>query len=260
MSSQPARTQACRAAAHLAPVAGRPTRRRRVRPGRFPVFDAAEAAFAALASDPGPLRVRTPLGLLTPTLARAVLLSPATDAQTVDAVWRTLVGRSRGEGGAWLLLAAGCALPKLRSIAWHACRTPAADRDEIAQELLAAFTHALLHTAPVPETDVLGELLRPARAAAHRLADQGRQIARTRAPLAGPMAPAPPNGHPDFVLADLVHTGVITTEEASLIGLHRLEGVSLRRIAAESGTYPMQLSRRLRDAESRVITALTAES
>lgn len=259
MFSQPARTQARRAPAHLAPVAHRPTRRR-VRPGRFPVFDAAEAAFAALASDPGPLQVRTPLGPLTPALARAVLLAPSTDAQTVDAVWRSLVGRSRGEGGAWLLLATGCALPKLRSIAWHACRTPAADRDEIAQELLAAFAHALLHTAPIPETDVLGELLRPARAAAHRLADAGRQIARTRAPLPGPMAPAPPNGHPDFVLADLVRTGVISAEEAGLIGLHRLEGVSLRRIAAESGSYPMQLSRRLRDAESRVIAVLTAES
>lgn len=231
-----------------------------MRPGRFPVFDAAEAAFTALAADPGPLRVRTPLGALAPGLVRAVLLAPDTDAQTVDAIWRALVGRARGEGGAWLLLAAGCALPRLRSIAWHVCRTPAADRDEVAQELLTAFTHALLHATALPEVDVLGELLRPARAAAHRLADQGRQIARTRAPLPGPMAPPPPGGHPDFVLADLVRTGVITAAEADLIGRHRLEGVSLRRIAAESGSYPMRLSRCLRDAEGRVIAALTTEA
>jgi len=258
--SQLARLQARRAPVRLAPVAQPPTRRRRVRPGRFPILDAAESAFTALAADPGPLRVRTVLGMLPPALVRPVLTDPATSQAVVDGIWRTLAGRARGEGGVWLLLAAGCALPKLRSIAWHACRTPAADRDEIAQELLAAFTHALLHTDPLPEADALGELLRPARAAAHRLADQARQVARTHAPLPGPMAPPPPGGHPDFVLADLVRTGVITVEEADLIGLHRLEGLSLRRIAAERGSYPMQLSRRLRDAETRVITALTAEN
>jgi hypothetical protein len=249
-----------RAALRPTPVGAHTARRRRMRPGRFPVLDAAETAFAALAADPGPLRVRTAAGPLPPALVRPVLIDPATAPEALDALWRTLAGRARGEGGAWLLLATGCALPKLRSIAWHACRTKAVDRDEVAQELLTAFTHALLHTDPLPDADVLGEWLRPARAAAHRLADQARQIARTRAPLPGPMAPPPPGGHPDFVLADLVRAGVITTAEADLIGRHRLEGVSLRRIAAESGSYPMRLSRCLRDAENRVIAALTSET
>ncbi|WP_211472634.1 hypothetical protein [Actinocrinis puniceicyclus] len=230
-----------------------------MRPGRFPVFDAAEAAFTSLATQPDPLRVRTPLGPMSAHLVRPVLTDPATAPETVDAIWRTLLGRARGEGGAWLLLAAGCALPKLRSIAWHACRTRCADRDEVAQELLAAFTHALLHAEPVQDVDVLDELLRPARAAAHRVADQARHLARTRVPLTGPAAPPKPAGHPDLVLIELARTGVITAQEAELIGRHRLDGVSLRRIAAETGSYPMRLSRALRAAEGRVIAALTTD-
>jgi hypothetical protein len=51
---------------------------------------------------------------------------------------------------------------------------------------------------------------------------------------------------------------VIDQAEAELIGRHRLEGVSLRRLAAERGTYPMRLCRLLKAAETRVIAALTA--
>ena len=48
----------------------------------------------------------------------------------------------------------------------------------------------------------------------------------------------------------------LTAEEADLIGRHRLEGHSLRRIAAERGWYPMKAHRILREAEKRVISAL----
>src|SRR5579872_1273409 len=51
-------------------VGAHTARRRRMRPGRFPVLDAAETAFAALAADPGPLRVRTAAGPLPPALVR----------------------------------------------------------------------------------------------------------------------------------------------------------------------------------------------
>ena len=40
-------------------------------------------------------------------------------------------------------------------------------------------------------------------------------------------------------------------------GRHRLEGTSIRRLAAARGVYPMRLHRQLHAAEDRVIAALT---
>ena len=230
--------------------------RRRARPGRYPVLDAAEQAFARLTADPSAPRVRTALGVLPLAVIRPLLTDPSTPASVVDGVWRTLAGRARGEGGTWILAAVGCALPKLRSAAWHATRNPQVDRAEVAGDVLAAFTDALLTLDPLPDTDVLGELVRPAHNAAQRAADQVRRAYRAHAPLPASFPPPPPPGHPDFVLAALVHDAVITAEEADLIGLHRLEGISLRRIAAGRGWYPMKAHRMLRDAEKRVISAL----
>ena len=230
--------------------------RRRARPGRYPVLDAAEQAFARLAADPYAPRVRTALGVLPLAVIRPLLTDPSTPATVVDGVWHTLVGRARGEGGAWILAGVGCALPKLRSAAWHATRNPQVDRGEVAGDVLAAFTDALLTLDPLPDTDVLGELVRPAHNAAQRAADQVRRAYRAHAPLPASFPPPPPPGHPDFVLADLVREKVITTQEADLIGRHRLEGISLRRIATQRGWYPMKAHRILRDAEKRVISAL----
>lgn len=239
-----------------APAPARVAHRRRARPGRYPVLDAAEAAYARLTQDPGAPRARTVLGVLPLAVIRPLLTEPSTPAPVVDGVWRTLAGRARGEGGIWILVGVGCALPKLRSAAWHATRNPQVDRGEVAGDVLAAFTDALLTLDPLPDTDVLGELVRPAHNAAQRTADQVRRAYRVHAPLPASYPPPQPPGHPDFVLADLVRDGVITTEEADLIGRHRLEGISLRRIAAGRGWYPMKAHRMLRDAEKRVISAL----
>jgi hypothetical protein len=239
-----------------APSPASAAHRRRARPGRYPVLDAAESAYTRLTQDPGAPRVRTALGVLPLAVIRPLLTDPSTPAPVVDGVWRTLAGRARGEGGIWILVGVGCALPKLRSAAWHATRNPQVDRAEVAGDVLAAFTDALLTLDPLPPVDVLGELVRPAHNAAQRAADQVRRAYRAHAPLPASFPPPPPPGHPDFVLAALVREKVITTEEADLIGLHRLEGISLRRIAAGRGWYPMKAHRMLRDAEKRVISAL----
>lgn len=242
--------------AHASPPA-RAARRRVPRPGLYPAFDAAEQAFAHLAAGPAAPRVRTQLGVLPLAVIRPLLTDPATPPPVVDGIWRTLAGRARGRGGEWILAAVGCALPRLRRAAWHAVSNPcAAERDEAAAVVLAVFTDALLTLEPLPEQAVLDELVRPAYNAAQRVSDQLRRAHLRHRPLPASFAPPPPTGHPDFVLADLVRDGVITTEEADLIGLHRLEGHSLRRIAAARGWYPMKAHRILRDAEKRVISAL----
>jgi hypothetical protein len=240
------------------PAASRCSARRRPERG-YPGLDTAEQAFARLASDPAAPRVRTALGVLPLEALRPVLTDPSTPPGVVDGVWRTLAGQARAEGGTWILAAVGCALPKLRAAARHATLNPEVDRDEVASAVLAAFTDTLLTLDPLPRAGVLNELARPAHNAAQRVADHHRRVRRTHARLSASIAPPPPPGHPDFVLAGLVRDGVIDRDEAELIGLHRIEGVSLRRIAAARGWYPMKAQRALREAERRVINALLTE-
>jgi hypothetical protein len=220
------------------------------------VLDAVEASFQRLLADPQPLSVRSRLGELPLAVVRPLLSDASVPPVVVDGVWVTLVGRARSGQAVWLLAAVGCALPRLRAAIWHATRDRCVDRDEAAAEALAAFTEALLSCEPLPAAGVLDELVRPARNAAQTVADRTRRDRVTQTRLADSVAPPCPGGHPDFVLAQLVRDGVIDQAEAELIGRHRLEGVSLRRLAELHGTYPMRLSRALRDAEQRVIAAL----
>ena len=237
-------------------VAASTAARRRRRPRRYPVFDAVEHSFARLVADPDTPQVRTVIGMLPLSVVRSILTDPDTPAEVADTIWRTLVGRSRGDGAGWLLAAVGCALPRIRSGIWHATRNRAVDTDEAAQAALAAFTEAVMTLDPVPVVGVLDELVRHARNAAQRVADQAKRDRLTQCPLPASFPPPTPAGHVDFVLADLVHDGVITREEADLIGRHRIEGTSLRQLAAARGTYPMRLCRQLKAAETRVISAL----
>lgn len=240
----------------FSPVRCRARTRRRA--GRYPVLDAVEHAFARLAADPGTPLVRTVLGRLPLSVVRSILADPATPVPEADVIWRTLIGRARGNGGTWVLAAVGCALPRIRSGIWHATRDRQVERDEATQAALAAFTEALLTRDPVPIAGVLDELVRPAHNAAQTVADRVARDRIAHCKLSASIPPPTPSGHVDFVLADLVRDGVITREEAELIGRHRIEGTSLRRLADESGDYPVRLSRVLRDAEDRVVRALTS--
>ena len=220
------------------------------------MLDAVEAAFQRLLADAQPLCVRTSLGVLPLAVIRPLLTDTSIPPVVVDGVWVTLVGRARSGEAVWLLAAVGCALPRLRTALWHATRNPYVDRDEVAAEALAAFTAALVEDESVSRVGVLDELIRPAHNAAQRIADRVQRDRVRQVRLSVSLPPPGPGGHPDFVLAELVRRGVIDQGEAELIGRHRLEGVSLRRLAAERGTYPMRLCRMVKDAEARVAAAL----
>ena len=230
--------------------------RKRRRASRYPALDAVEQAFAQLAADPETPRVRTVLGKLPLPVVRSILADPATPVPEADVIWRTLIGRSRGDGGTWVLAAVGCALPRVRSGIWHATRDSQVERDEAVQAALAAFTEAVLALEPIPTFGVLDELVRHARNAAQTVADRvTRERIAHRKPHAS-IPPYAPSGHVDFVLADLVHDGVISREEADLIGRHRFEGATIRRLAELNEVPRMRIQRRLDSAEARVIAAL----
>jgi hypothetical protein len=232
-----------------------PAARTRHRPSRYPVLDAVEQAFARFLADPQAPHVRTVLGTLPLAVVRSILADPRTLPWVHDGIWHTLIGHARGDDTEWLLAAVGCALPRIRSSIWHATRDRRVDKDEAAQAALTAFAEAVLTLDPAPERGVLDDLVRYARNAAQTVADRTqRDYVSHRQP--GSFPPPAPSGHPDLVLARLVREGVITAEEADLIGRHRLEGTSIRRLAAARGTYPMRLHRQLQAAEDRVIAAL----
>jgi hypothetical protein len=130
------------------------------------------------------------------------------------------------------------------------------ERDEATQAALAAFTDALLTLEPIPIESVLDELVRSAHNAAQTVADRVARDRIAHRSLSASIPPALPAGHVDFVLADLIRGGVISREEAELIGRHRIEGTSLRQLADQTGDYPVRLSRVLREAEKRVVHAL----
>jgi hypothetical protein len=233
--------------------------RRRHRPSRHPVLDAVEDAFARLAAEPQTVHVRTAMGPLPIGAVRSVLTDPDTPGEVADAIWRALIGRARAGGAEWLLAATGCALVRIRSGIWHATRDRRVDRDEAAQAALVAFTEAVLTIEPLPLRGVLDELVRHARNAAQTVADRAQRDRLAHRPLPASIPPPAPAGHVDFLLADLVREGVITAAEADLIGRHRIEGTSLRRLAASQGTYMERLRRQLISAEARVVAALTED-
>jgi hypothetical protein len=71
-------------------------------------------------------------------------------------------------------------------------------------------------------------------------------------------APLPPWGHPDFVLADAVATGVLSLDEARLIGVTRLEHLAVKDVAAWLGEHTNTVVARRRRAEQRVRKAILA--
>jgi hypothetical protein len=233
--------------------------RRRRRASRYPALDAVEQAFARLAADAETPRVRTVEGRLPLSVVRSILADPATPVVEADVMWRTLVGRARGDGGSWVLAAVGCALPRIRSSIWHATRDRYVERDEAVQAALLAFTEAVLTLEPIPVAGVLDELVRHARNAAQTVADRVTRDRIAHRRLHASIPPQAPAGHVDFVLADLVRDGVITREEADLIGRHRFEGATIRRLAELNEVPRMRIQRRLEAAEARVVAALAGE-
>lgn len=182
----------------------------------------------------------------------------------LDAVWQVLLERARRDGD-WQLVALGIVAPRLAQIAGRtAGRVYVELREEIAAAVLGAFVEALLTVTPdLGRGLIVYQLLRRAQAAGQKIVDQ-RKAACKRQPtetereerLPAPGSIGRSANHPDLALARLVARGVISKDEAELIGRHRIEGVTLRRLGAERGWYPMQATRALRAAEGKVARAL----
>jgi hypothetical protein len=199
-------------------------------------LDAAQHAFDLLTCPPDPLAfdcrgiVGLPQRILPLDRLKSVLIADDTPRPVRDAAWRELVVRARRDGSAWVVAAAGIAMPGLRRMAgflakgWHG---NSSDRDS---ELLTGFVDRL-HTIDLTESRIVGKLI-DAGARAVKLAREREQNVDTiRVRAAWSLPPRHPWDHPDWVLARAVAAAVISPEENLLISATRLGHTPLRAVA-----------------------------
>ena len=228
--------------------------------GRSPL-DTLEISFRLLCTGPQPLAVdgrRFGYGLPRRTIPlvelAAVLHHPSVSYDARHAAWRHLVDRARTGGPAWVVGAAGVALPGLRRAAGRLAR--AASRADVEADLLAGFL-AALRTVDVTRPGICGRLCNAGYVAA-RAAVRADEAATAGRPnhRPGSVLPPAPYGHPDLVLARAVAAGVITAADAHLVGATRLEDVTVADYADRAGVSRWVIYRRRSLAETRLVAAI----
>jgi hypothetical protein len=229
-------------------------------------FDAAEAAFRLLCAGPQPLALHAakiaaglpdrpvPLDEL-----RVLLLHPSTSARARNLVWAELVRRARAGGPAWMVSLAGIAMPGLRRAVGSLATAYRGEVADLQAEVLTGFLAAVraLDLDDLESVPLASRLCWAAWRAGqqHAYADAG--WASRRRDLAGWRdGPDLPWGHPDLVLAAAVRQGILTRDQAGLIGRNRLEGVPLSQIAAETGISHSALCNRRKKAEKAITDAI----
>jgi hypothetical protein len=188
---------------------------------------------------------------------RDLLLRRDTLLSVRDVVWRELIRRARADRSSWLVVALGMAMPGLRREVRGVLVTFRGDRDDLESAVAEGFV-AELYRVDLTERALCARLVRAGRRAGLRQAYQD-------AALEGPAwsqfvsrAPQAPYGHPDLVLVDALRKGVLTQEEAWLIGTTRLEGIPVDQVAALWGERPNTVSVRRHRAEIKLRDAIAA--
>jgi hypothetical protein len=188
--------------------------------------------------------------------AKALLMGPAADA--CDRVWAVIAREARERGGDWSLAAAGMAAPMLkRTAAIASAKFDGMRADDLAAEIVAAF---LSHLAVI-DLERPGILVRM-RWATWRATVKVALInveAPVPNPTIGSMPPTVPCAHPDVALARAERAGIITAPEADLIGMTRLDEVTLIEAGACLGITPNAAKIRRQKAEARLVAFLTAQ-
>jgi predicted DNA-binding protein (UPF0251 family) len=230
------------------------------RPADGTLLDEIEYRFRLLAEGPAPLSVdgrqlghglprrRIPL----PELA-AILMHPSCGFEARDAVWRLLVTRARSGNAEWMVGAVGVALPGLRNAAHRLSRSYHGDT----QAALVTEFVAALGAVNLERPGVVSRLLDAASSAA-RAALRASEPAVSGEANFVPRStlPRPPYGHPDLVLARAVAAGVLSAEDADLIGTTYLEDVSVAEYAERLGVSRWTVYKRRKAAEARLVAAI----
>ncbi len=224
-------------------------------------LDAAQRAFDLLTCSPAPLAfdcrgfTGLPQRILPLDELKTVLINDDTPRPVRDAVWRELVIRARRDGPAWVVAAAGIAMPGLRRMAgllakgWHG---DSSDRDA---ELLTGFVDRL-RTIDVTESRIVGKLIDAGARAVKLAREREEEVDTIRVRATWSLPPQHPWDHPDWVLARAVAAAVIGPEEHLLISATRLGQVPLQVVADELGVPVTQAGEWRYKAEQRLVEAV----
>ncbi|MHB8340612.1 MAG: hypothetical protein ACYDB7_05485 [Mycobacteriales bacterium] len=226
-------------------------------------FAVLQRAFTLLTCDPHPLAVHgTEIGHGLPNRLiglgelRSRLLHPSCRYPTRDAAITLLLRRAQSEGGAWTVGLAGVLLPGLRRAAGPLVRACPGKAADIEAEMLTGLIAAIATTRLGQARPASSLTWRARRAAEHLVRAELGERAR---PGVAPVSAEPPRpfGHPDLVLADAVAAGVISAEDAELIGATRLGELSLAEAATVWGCSYTAVGLRRWRAESALTPWLT---
>lgn len=196
--------------------------------------------------------------LLLPPL-RDLLLRAHTPPATKDAVWRVLIRRARADRSAWLVAALGMAMPGLRREVRGLSVACGGERDDLESAVAEGFVTELFRV-DLTATALCARLVRAGGRAGIR---QVYRDAAPHRPVYADFASHPPRvpwGHPDLLLVDAVRAGVISSDDARLIAVTRLEGVAVDTLAHRSGELVNTVVVRRRRAERRLRDAILSGS
>ncbi len=175
-----------------------------------------------------------------------------------DAVWRELVGLARSGDPAWVVAAAGMALPALVRFAGRLAAGYAGDRADLDAELLSGFLQALRDRVDLAGSGLYASLCytawRAGRAA--RLADE-RYLPVEDVDTARGREPRRPYGHPDLLVARAAALGVIDTQDAELFIEVRLARRAVEPLAAAAGLSADAVRMRVARAGARLADAVS---
>ncbi len=243
------------------------------------VFDTARTAFAWLVTGPHPVALDCrpipglPARLVPLDELGSLLLNKNNPQPLRDAAWAALVTRSRTDGGTWTVACVGLALPWLVQVAARLTRSAQAEAHDIQAAVVTGFLEELT-TVDLGRSRILVRLrwsayragcaaLRETLRAASPVGDpggdemQGLLAERAVSPSSFRSGPPPrPSEDPEFALLTAADDGVISAEEAALIGATRFGDLSLAEAAQARGqTYEAAKKTRQR-AEARLASHL----
>jgi hypothetical protein len=199
-------------------------------------LDAVQQAFELLVCPPAPLAFDcrglegVPQRIVDLDELKHLLIARSTPGETVDQVWSELVIRARRDGPAWVVGAAGIALPALRYAAGRLTRGWRGDVADLDSELLLGFLERL-RSIDLDAGNIAGRLVEAGARAVKRARSRHGQGEAIVSGDRESVPPARPWDHPDLVLARGVAAGFIGPEESLLIGATRLEDTPLFKVA-----------------------------
>lgn len=230
---------------------------------RHSLLDEIDRVFTALVSAPKPYAVDgralhpgLPQRVISVVELRSVLLHPSTCFDARDAAFGAVVRNSQNGDDCWTTITLGLLLHGLRGAAGRLSRGFTGDTDDLDSEIIEGALRAI-RSCDTSKDGVASWILWAAFRRGQRLRgiDPDEPL-----PVLAATDLESSQGHPDLILESAVAAGVITADDAELIGQTRVEGQKVTSIASSWGQSEDTLRHRRRRAERRLVAWIKDDS